>query len=150
MQCQEGLFLIGPSYRPVRVDEAEFCGYEDTFGDKEANRPPGEKVHIIFVHCMLIFFLQYDTRFAQPHTMEFDFAMKWRDLAMLHKSEMEELKERHRLEVEHMWRLQAETKNKLAREHEDRGRKRVGGDDNQNQRQMRYSIGSPLLNSNGV
>ena len=42
--CSDGLFLIGPSYRPVRVDEAEFCGYEDLGFDKDTNRVSNEKV----------------------------------------------------------------------------------------------------------
>ena len=80
----DNLFLLSNSPRPVRV---EFALYDASIDDDEG-APVAPKL------------VEPPPLFAQPGTLEFDFALKWRELALAHKAEEERLHELHRQERE--------------------------------------------------
>mmetsp|Transcript_58147 Transcript_58147/g.96031 ORF Transcript_58147/g.96031 Transcript_58147/m.96031 type:complete len:138 (+) Transcript_58147:81-494(+) len=83
----DNLFMLGNSARPVRV---EFGIDADTEVDEVvpvvSEEPP--------------------PHFAQPGTLEFDFALKWRELALVHLAEKEKLRELQRQERQILWQEQ--------------------------------------------
>ena len=92
----DNLFLLSKSPRPLRVEFAVDAEEEDEEVWPEddpdlrkltADEPP--------------------PHFAQPGTLEFDFALRWRELALAHKAESERLEEMHRQERELMRQEQA-------------------------------------------
>ncbi|KAL1519502.1 hypothetical protein AB1Y20_023019 [Prymnesium parvum] len=78
------LFLIGNSPRPVRVEFA----VDDAFDDDEGQPATGRGVATPSPH------------FAEPGSLEFDFALKWRELQLAHEAERHRLAELHRQERE--------------------------------------------------
>lgn len=92
----ENLFMIGSSPRPVRVDFA-LDEREDGLGapvdSSLGSAPP--------------------PHFAQPGTLEFDFALKWRELSLAQQAEAERLAELHRTERE---TLRAEQRDEYLRD----------------------------------
>ena len=92
----DNLFLLSNSPRPLRVEFAVDAGYEDEevwhsgHGvDKLINEEP-------------------PPHFAQPGQLEFDFALRWRELSLAHKAETDRLAELHRQEREVLRQEQAE------------------------------------------
>ena len=91
----ENLFMLGSSPRPVRVDfaidevEAELGAPVDP---SLAGAPP--------------------PHFAQPGTLEFDFALKWREIALAQQAEAARLAELHRTERE---TLRAEQRDRMVK-----------------------------------
>ena len=92
----DNLFLISGSPRPVHVEFAIDTDVDDEEGravtagfsaNAEAEPPP---------------------HFAQPQSLEFDFALRWRELALAHKAEQDRLAEAHRQERELLRRELAE------------------------------------------
>ena len=76
--CSENLLLISNSPRPVRVEFALDSTIDDNEGEAVAEglvEPP--------------------PHFAQPGSLEFDFALKWRELALAQKAEEARLAEVH-------------------------------------------------------
>jgi len=90
--CTEGLFLIGPSFRPVHVEVVSPDEDSRGLSEREFGRPSCE----------------INPRFAKPGTVEFEFAMRWRELALTQTQEEEALKMKHQAETQQMWRLQEE------------------------------------------
>jgi len=75
----DNLFLIGNTPRPVRVEFALDASAEAAeIAPINPEEPP--------------------PHFAQPGTLEFDFALKWRELTLAHMAETEQLYELHRQE----------------------------------------------------
>jgi len=86
----DNLFLLSNSPRPLRVEFAIDPGHEDN-----ESRPVDPN------------FYEPPPHFAQPATLEFDFALRWRELALAHKAELERLEELHRQERELLRQEQA-------------------------------------------
>lgn len=79
----DNIFLMGNSARPVRVDFAVDDEFDDNEGapvDPNFKPPP--------------------PHFAVPGSLEFDFALRWRELSLAHHVERERLDEVHRQERE--------------------------------------------------
>jgi len=87
----ENLLLLNNSPRPVRVDFAVDDGFDDEEGEPVAAglEPP-------------------PPHFAVPGSLEFDFALRWRELALAHAAERERLDEVHRQEREVLRQEQAD------------------------------------------
>ena len=79
----DNLFVLGNSPRPMRVDFAVDEAFDDAEGAPVAPdlKPP-------------------PPHFAVPGSLEFDFALRWRELALAHQAERERLSEVHRQERE--------------------------------------------------
>jgi len=88
----DNLFLLSSSPRPVRVEFAVDPGADGSEGQPVVQGPVEPPPH-----------------FAQPGTLEFEFALKWRELALAHRAEDERLQELHRQERELLRQEQAET-----------------------------------------
>lgn len=80
------LFLLGNSPRPVRVEFA----IDDAIDDNEGASVVEDARGVV----------EPPPHFAQPGTLEFDFALKWRELQLAHKAENDQLAELHRQERE--------------------------------------------------
>lgn len=80
----DNLFLCGNSPRPIRV---EFAVDADERDDREG-APVDPELTTAPAH------------FATPGHLEFDFALKWRELSLAHRAEMERMAELHRQERE--------------------------------------------------
>lgn len=80
----QNLFLLGSSPRPVRVEFALDDAVDDNEGQPVVDRSQPEP----------------PPHFAQPGSLEFDFALKWRELSLAHKAEEDRLAELHRQERE--------------------------------------------------
>lgn len=80
----DNLFLINGSPRPVRVEFA----VDDEMDDMEGASVTGKREPLPPPH------------FAVPATLEWDFALKWRELALAHQAETARLQELHRQERE--------------------------------------------------
>ena len=80
----DNLFMVANSAKPVRC---EFVTHDDDDEGANARDPTGQRVHP-------------PPHFAKPGTLEFDFALRWRELALAHKAETERLDELHRQERE--------------------------------------------------
>ena len=78
------LFLLGQSPRPVRVEFALDDELDDKEGETVVTDSRNRDVHDPPPH------------FAQPGSLEFDFALKWRELQLAHKAESDQLAELHR------------------------------------------------------
>jgi hypothetical protein len=78
----DNLFMIGNSPRPLRV---EFALHET---DSDEGRPLRDNLDECPPH------------FAQPGTLEYDFALKWRELQLAHKAEISRLLQMHMQERE--------------------------------------------------
>uniref|UniRef100_A0A7S2C8J7 RRM domain-containing protein n=1 Tax=Haptolina brevifila TaxID=156173 RepID=A0A7S2C8J7_9EUKA len=87
----DNLFIIANSPRPVRVEFALDLGGDDNEGSPVGQFPAEPPPH-----------------FAQPGTLEYEFALKWRELALAHAAEKEQLREVHRQEREILRRDQAQ------------------------------------------
>jgi RNA recognition motif-containing protein len=85
----DNMFIISNSPRPVRVEFA----VDDGMDDQE-----GEPVDPSF--------LLPPPHFAVPGSLEFDFALRWRELSLAHSAEVEKLAELQRQEREIMRREQ--------------------------------------------
>lgn len=81
----ENLFVISSSPRPVRVEFAL-----DAALDQEPSGKPISDMKDV----------DPPPHFASPGTLEFDFALRWRELQLAHKAEEERLAEVHRQERE--------------------------------------------------
>lgn len=79
----DNLFLIHNSPRPVRVEFAVDDAADDTEGEPVGSgmKPP-------------------PPHFAVPGSLEFDFALRWRELTLAHTAEAERLDTVHRQERE--------------------------------------------------
>lgn len=80
----DNLFLCGNSPRPIRV---EFAVDADERDDRDG-APVDPELTTAPAH------------FATPGHLEFDFALKWRELSLAHRAEMERMAELHRQERE--------------------------------------------------
>ena len=78
----DNLFIISNSPRPVRVEFAV-----DAFADDDEGIHPGGNL------------IEPPPHFAQPGSLEFDFALKWREIGLAHAAEKARLAEVHRQEV---------------------------------------------------
>ena len=78
----DNMFLLGQSPRPLRV---EFALHER---DSDEGRPVRDNIDECPPH------------FAQPGTLEYDFALKWRELQLAHKAEVARLLQVHMQERE--------------------------------------------------
>ena len=88
----DNLFLISNSPRPLRV---EFAVDPSSSIDDAEGKPVGPSLY------------EPPPHFAQPATLEFDFALRWRELALAHKAEADRLEELHRQEREILRQEQA-------------------------------------------
>jgi non-POU domain-containing octamer-binding protein len=93
----ENVFLVSNSPRPVRVEFAVDAQMDDSEGapvvpSKADGRPPD---------CP-------PPHFATPGSLEFDFALRWRELALAHAAEKDRLRELHRQEREVLRHEQSE------------------------------------------
>ena len=87
----DNLFMMGNTPRPLRVDFA----VDDAFDDSE-----GAPVDPNFKPT--------PAHFAVPGSLEFDFALRWRELSLAHQVERERLGEVHRQEREVLRQEQAD------------------------------------------
>ena len=84
----ENLFILGSSPRPLRVEFAVDGSNDDGDGRSVGPALNGQPL------C------DPPPHFAQPGSLEFEFALKWRELALAHEVECERLREVHRQERE--------------------------------------------------
>ena len=84
----ENLFILGSSPRPLRAEFAVDTTHDDADGTPVGTGLSGERL------C------DPPPHFAQPGSLEFEFALKWRELALAHEVERERLREVHRQERE--------------------------------------------------
>jgi len=100
---QDHLFLLTGSPRPVRVELARMEDDLDGLSEKDAKRSYPRNLEY-----QRNLELQTPPHFAQPNTLEFDFAVKWRELVMTQKAEKERLKQVHQKEQEDLYNQQAD------------------------------------------
>jgi len=100
---QDHLFLLTGSPRPVRVELACMEDDLDGLSEKDAKRTYPRNLEY-----QRNLELQTPPHFAQPSTLEFDFAVKWRELVMTQKAEKERLKQVHQKEQEELYNQQAD------------------------------------------
>jgi len=81
----ENLFILSSSPQPLRVEFAV-----DNAPDLDASHQPVPNVRGV----------DPPPHFAMPGTLEFDFALRWRELQLAHRAEEERLAEVHRQERE--------------------------------------------------
>ena len=84
----DNLFILSNSPRPLRVEFAIDADGDDKEGDAVGPSLAGGKQVAPPPH------------FAQPGGLEFEFALKWREIALAHEAERERLREVHRQERE--------------------------------------------------
>lgn len=91
--CNQNLFLLSSSPVPLRVDFA----VDERAEAQTAHEPISEDKNI-----------EPPPHFCAPGTLEFDFALRWRELQLAHKAEEERLAETHRQEREVLRQEQAQ------------------------------------------
>jgi hypothetical protein len=95
----DNLFLLSHSPRPVHVDFAL---------DRQDDAAEGEAVSPDLT-------VEPPPHFAVPNSLEFDFALKWREIGLAHRAERARLAEVHRQERELLRLEQQQTYEREAR-----------------------------------
>jgi len=86
----DNLFMVANSAKPVRC---EFVTHDDDDEGADARDPTGQRVHP-------------PPHFAKPGTLEFDFALRWRELLLAQRAEAERMADLHRQEREVLYEEQ--------------------------------------------